>query len=303
MAQTIKLVKDGGGRRLDQFLAFHIKDLSRSRIQGLIHSGHVTVSGKTLKPSARLTGMNLVEVIIPTPTVTGIQSQNIPLEVVFEDEYIIVVNKPPGLVVHPGPGHSDGTLVNAILGKCPDLKGIGGTVRPGIVHRLDKNTSGLIVIAKSEASHQHLSVQLKNRSVTKKYLALVKGSIKNQKAIIDAPIGRDPDNRLKMAIVENGRKALTQYKVKSRFATCDLLNVTIQTGRTHQIRVHLSSIGHPIMGDYLYGGFVSGLCRQFLHACELEFKHPISEENINFKVDLPEDLSSFISLLAQRDRS
>jgi 23S rRNA pseudouridine1911/1915/1917 synthase len=297
MPQIVKVVKDGAGKRLDQFLALHIKNLSRSRIQGLIQGGYVTVSGVPLKSSAKLTGVKTVEVVIPDPTTGKIESQNIPIEVVYEDEYLIVVNKPPGLVVHPGPGHSDGTLVNAILDKCPDLKGIGGSIRPGIVHRLDKDTSGLIVIAKDEYSHRKISDQLKNRSVTKRYLALVKGSLENSEAIIDAPIGRDPDNRLKMAIVENGKNAVTQYRVISRFKSCDLLDVTIKTGRTHQIRVHMSSIGHPVMGDHVYKGSVAGLSRQFLHASELEFTHPILDKDITFNSDLPEDLSSFISLL------
>ena len=297
MTQIVKVVKDGAGKRLDQFLALHIKNLSRSRIQGLIQGGYVTVSGVTLKSSTKLTGINTVEVVIPDPTKGEIESQNIPLQVLHEDEYLIVVNKPPGLVVHPGPGHADGTLVNAILAKCPDLKGIGGTVRPGIVHRLDKDTSGIIVIAKDEYSHKNISAQLKNRSVIKKYKALVKGSMVSPEAIIDAPIGRDPDNRLRMAIVENGKNAVTQYRVVSRFKSCDLLDVTIKTGRTHQIRVHMASIGHPIMGDYMYKGSVSGLSRQFLHASELEFKHPVSDEYMTIKSDIPEDLSSFMSLL------
>ena len=297
MTQIVKVVKDGAGKRLDQFLALHIKNLSRSRIQGLIQGGYVTVSGVALKSSTKLTGINTVEVVIPDPTKGEIESQNIPLQVLHEDEYLIVVNKPPGLVVHPGPGHADGTLVNAILAKCPDLKGIGGTVRPGIVHRLDKDTSGIIVIAKDEYSHKNISDQLKNRSVIKKYKALVKGSMVSPEAIIDAPIGRDPDNRLRMAIVENGKNAVTQYRVVSRFKSCDLLDVTIKTGRTHQIRVHMASIGHPVMGDYMYKGSVAGLSRQFLHASELEFKHPVSDEYMTIKSDIPEDLSSFMSLL------
>ena len=297
MTQIVKVVKDGAGKRLDQFLALHIKNLSRSRIQGLIQGGYVTVSGVPLKSSTKLIGINTVEVVIPDPTKGEIESQNIPLQVLHEDEYLIVVNKPPGLVVHPGPGHADGTLVNAILAKCPDLKGIGGTVRPGIVHRLDKDTSGIIVIAKDEYSHKNISDQLKNRSVIKKYKALVKGSMVSPEAIIDAPIGRDPDNRLRMAIVENGKNAVTQYRVVSRFKSCDLLDVTIKTGRTHQIRVHMASIGHPIMGDYMYKGSVAGLSRQFLHASELEFKHPVSDEYMTIKSDIPEDLSSFMSLL------
>ena len=297
MTQIVKVVKDGAGKRLDQFLALHIKNLSRSRIQGLIQGGYVTVSGVALKSSTKLTGINTVEVVIPDPTKGEIESQNIPLQVLHEDEYLIVVNKPAGLVVHPGPGHADGTLVNAILAKCPDLKGIGGTVRPGIVHRLDKDTSGIIVIAKDEYSHKNISDQLKNRSVIKKYKALVKGSMVSPEAIIDAPIGRDPDNRLRMAIVENGKNAVTQYRVVSRFKSCDLLDVTIKTGRTHQIRVHMASIGHPVMGDYMYKGSVAGLSRQFLHASELEFKHPVSDEYMTIKSDIPEDLSSFMSLL------
>ena len=183
------------------------------------------------------------------------------------------------------------------MAKCPDLKGIGGTVRPGIVHRLDKDTSGIIVIAKDEYSHKNISDQLKNRSVIKKYKALVKGSMVSPEAIIDAPIGRDPDNRLRMAIVENGKNAVTQYRVVSRFNSCDLIDVTIKTGRTHQIRVHMASIGHPVMGDYMYKGSVAGLSRQFLHASELEFKHPVSDEYMTIKSDIPEDLSSFMSLL------
>lgn len=212
---------------------------------------------------------------------------------IYEDESLIVIDKPAGLSVHPGPGHPDGTLVNAVMALCPDITGVGEENRPGIVHRLDMDTSGVIVVAKNDRSHRSLSDQFKNRTVTKKYVALVEGNMDQKKAIVDGPIGRDPHDRKKMAIVENGRDAKTEYAVNERFAQFDYLGVKPKTGRTHQIRVHLCSVGHPVVGDILYGTRVAGLDRQFLHAESISLSHPINDILMEFKSPLPQDLLKF----------
>ena len=276
--------------RLDQMISCVIEAYSRSSARELIKKGLVKVDGKVGKPSTIVAVGQQITAIIPEHQKTSLQPQKIELSVIYEDESLIVIDKPAGLSVHPGPGHPDGTLVNAVMALCPDITGVGEENRPGIVHRLDMDTSGVIVVAKDDRSHRALSDQFKNRTVTKKYVALVDGNMDQKKAIIDGPIGRDPHDRKKMAIVENGRAAKTEYTVTERFAQFDCLGVKPKTGRTHQIRVHLCSVGHPVAGDILYGNRITGLDRQFLHAESISLSHPINDILMEFKSPLPQDL-------------
>lgn len=282
------------GERLDAFLALRQSTVSRSRIQRLIEGGQVTVDGRPSKPSLRVVTGQTVVLELPDPTPTRLRPQQIPLSVVHEDEGIIVIDKPAGMAVHPAPGNEDCTLANAILAHSPDLEGIGGELRPGIVHRLDKDTSGLIVVAKNERAHANLSEQFKQRTVKKVYLGLVHGHLSPPEAIIEAPLGRHPHDRQKMAIVKKGRPASTRYRVDRVFRQASLVQVRTQTGRTHQIRVHLTSIGHPIVGDSIYGRADPELDRHFLHAHDLGFRHPETGKDIEFQSGLPIELRSYI---------
>ena len=285
-------VKDRGDR-LDKYLATQMSSHSRARVQKLIAEGLVKVDGKVVRSSAKLGNGNFVEVTIPPARTSRLEPQLIPLEIVFEDLHIVVVDKPAGLAVHPAPGNVDSTLANAVLAHSPEIEGVGGEKRPGIVHRLDKDTSGLIVVAKTSASHESLSRQFANREVTKSYRALVHGTPAEAEAIIDAPIGRDRGNRQRMAIVSTGRNAITRYKTLWSLGTYTLLDVRPQTGRTHQIRVHLASVGYPVVGDEKYGRINTTLKRHFLHAEGLKFIHPDSKELLEFRSELPQDLKSF----------
>ena len=289
----IKFVAQRDDIRLDQIVSCVIEAYSRSAARELIKKGLVKVDGKIGKPSTKVAIGQQITAIIPEYQKTSLQPQQIELSVIYEDESLIVIDKPAGLSVHPGPGHPDGTLINAVMALCPDITGVGEDNRPGIVHRLDMDTSGVIVVAKNDRSHRSLSDQFKNRTVTKKYVALVEGNMYQKKAIIDGPIGRDPHNRKKMAIIENGRDAKTEYAVDERFAQFDWLSVKPKTGRTHQIRVHLCSLGHPVAGDILYGNRVAGLDRQFLHAESLSLAHPSNNSLMEFKSPLPQDLLKF----------
>ena len=298
MTDTRRFTADVAGARLDRYLDGVCPDLSRSRLQQLISQGNVTVGASaTTKAATRLKVGQLVTVTVPEPVESYLIPQDIPLEVVYQDADVIVVDKPAGLTVHPGPGHPDSTMVNALLAMCPDLQGIGGTVRPGIVHRLDKDTSGLIVVAKNEASHRKLSDAMKARECKKVYLALVHGEVKADEAVIDAPIGRDPANRKRMAIIATGRQATTRYKVVERLAGHTLVEAQLITGRTHQLRVHFASIGHPPVGDPIYCRIKSLLGRQFLHARRLGFRLPSTGEFVEFESPLPQDLSSYLESL------
>ena len=285
---------ENGGDRLDVFLARQSPDLSRSRIRKLIDDGHVTVDDRPVKASTRLVAGQTVTLELPPPSPADMQPWQVPLSVVFEDEHLIVIDKPAGMTVHPAPGNEERTLANAVLAHAPEIEGIGGERRPGIVHRLDKDTSGLIVVAKNERAHAHLSDQFKRREVNKVYLALVAGHPSPPEADIDAPIGRRPHDRLRMAVVSTGRPAITRYRVLTSYKRASLVEVRPRTGRTHQIRVHLSSVGHPVVGDAVYGRQVSGLSRQFLHAHRLAFLHPSSQEVVRFAVELPDDLRSYV---------
>ena len=299
MARTYEIVVDVGGDRLDRFLAESRPELSRSRVQRLVRAGMVTVDGRAEKRSFRLSAGQRVAITVPDPEPSRLEPQAIPLEIVYDAPDLIVVSKPAGLTVHPAPGHPDRTLVNAVLALAPDVAKAGEPPRPGIVHRLDKDTSGLIVVAKNERAHTDLSRQFKKRSVSKGYTVLVRGSPKPPEAMIDAPVGRHPVHRKRMAVVSSGRSAVTAYTTVERLPGFTLLEARPSTGRTHQIRVHLASIGHPVAGDAIYGRRETGLERQFLHAGSLGFRLPSSGEEIELRADLPDDLQGFLQALRE----
>jgi 23S rRNA pseudouridine1911/1915/1917 synthase len=301
------------GLRIDAFLAKKAPPLSRSYIKKLLLSGDITVNRQKKKPHYTLKQGDEVAVNIPAPKPLSVEGEKIPIDIVYEDSSLIVINKAPGMVVHPAAGNDRGTLVNALLYHCKDLSGIGGVERPGIVHRLDKGTSGLLLVAKNDATHQSLSKQLKERSMRKVYLALVKGEVRKDNGIIEARIGRDPHHRKKMAVLKSGgREAVTEYRVRERFAGFTLLEILLKTGRTHQIRVHLAHIRHPVVGDADYGrrliagkkrsgleNALSGLKRQALHAFRLGFVHPLKKEYMEFEAALPDDMRRVIQSLRE----
>ena len=280
------------GERLDAFLAARLPDLSRSAVQKLIEDGFVTLEGRKLKKNRKVAAGELYEVSLPEPEAPETAAEDIPLDIVYEDNDIIVVNKPKGMVVHPAPGHSGGTLVNALLHHCGEsLSGIGGEKRPGIVHRIDKDTSGLIIAAKNDRAHRALAAQLKDHSLSRVYEALVIGNIKDDRGTVDAPIGRHPVDRKKMAVTsKNSKPAVTHYEVLSRLNGVTHVRCRLETGRTHQIRVHMASIGHPVLGDTVYGRKKPepGLEGQCLHARELSFIHPGTGERVTLSCDQPE---------------
>lgn len=298
--RTVELIADRGGERLDVFVTRRLPELSRSHAHRLIAEGLVTVDGRQIKPAERITAGARVEVTIPPPERPAtLQPEAIPVTILFQDLDLMVVDKPAGLTVHPAPGHPTGTLVNALLALSPDLKGISGTLRPGIVHRLDKDTSGLMVVAKNDRAMRALQRQLKEREVRKTYLALVHGVPKPADGRIEAPIGRHPKNRKKMAVVPNGREAVTRYRVREVIAggKYALLEVEPVTGRTHQIRVHMAAIGHPIVGDAVYGKRSPVVERQFLHAWKLGFSMPLGGREVEFESPLPADLRAALEQL------
>ena len=286
-------VADADGERLDRFLDARCPALSRSRIQALISEGSVTLDDSAAKPSTKIKRGQTVLLRIPKPAESSLRPQRIPLTIVYEDSDLLVVDKPAGMTVHPAPGHPDGTLVNAVLAHCPDLQGIGGTVRPGIVHRLDKDTSGLMVVAKNDRAHRSLSDQLKAREFRKVYIALTHGSVTPSEAIINAPIGRSPANRQRMAVVDGGREAITRYRVLRHYPSHSLVEIHPTTGRTHQIRVHFASLGYPLVGDATYGKAGNALNRHFLHATTLGFKHPSSGDYHEFVAAMPAELEGY----------
>ena len=300
MNDRVEHLVETGGERLDVYLADRRSGLSRSRIRRLIDDGQVTVDGRPAKASTRLVVGQTVTLDLPPSSPAELRPWDVPLTIVFEDEHLIVIDKPAGMTVHPAPGNEDRTLANAVLAHAPGIEGIGGERRPGIVHRLDKDTSGLIVVAKNERTHTRLSEQFKSREVSKVYLALVAGHPSPPEADIDAPIGRRPHDRQRMAIVSTGRPAITRYRVVTSYSRSTLVEARPRTGRTHQIRVHLSSVGHPVVGDTTYGRPArpaEGLSRQFLHAFRLAFVHPASGETIRFTAELPNDLRSYLDRL------
>ncbi len=288
------------GIRLDAYITSKLEDLSRNMVQKLIKKGDILVNNKEEKESYKVQKGDQILVVIPKPEEKGLKKQEIPLDIIYEDEDILVVNKPKGMVVHPGNGNPDGTLVNAIMAHCEDsLSGIGGEIRPGIVHRIDKDTSGLLVIAKNDKAHINLSEQIKNRQVNKIYVALVKGIISENEATINMPIGRSTKDRKKMAVDKNGKEAVTHFKVIKRYNKYTYIKVKIDTGRTHQIRVHMSNIGYPIVGDIVYSNGKNdfGIEGQMLHAKELEFKHPITGKLMHFEAPLPKYFEEILSKL------
>lgn len=298
MVQTLWFTADDTRQRLDRFLAAHCPDLSRSQLQRLIADGYVTLDGGPVVAATKARAGQRISLTVPDPVEGDLAPEDIPLDVVHEDSDLLVVDKPAGMTVHPGPGHRSGTLANAVLAHCPDLQGIGGTLRPGIVHRLDKNTSGLIVVAKTQKAHTRLSSQLKQRRFKKVYVALLRGRLSPVEAIIEAPIGRDPRNRKRMAVVTGGRESVTRYTVLEYPAGYSLVEVRPTTGRTHQIRVHLTSLGHPLIGDAVYGQAHAGLNRHFLHAKILGFEHPSTGATVEFRAELPPELREFLRNLA-----
>ena len=283
--------------RLDKYLAGEYPELSRSILQKLIKQGFILVNDFAARPSQKLSVGDRIYVALPPPEKVSLAAEPIPVNVIYEDDDLLVICKPAGLVVHPSPGHTTHTLVNALLARCPDLAGFGDTMRPGIVHRLDRDTSGLMIIAKNSIAQQHLINQFKDRSVSKGYLVLVKGKLTPNQGIIDAPIGRDPSNRKRMAVLASGRQARTGYKVKEYLSGYSLLDVTTETGRTHQIRVHLSAIGYPVIGDAVYGVRSPYVKRQFVHAYRLGFRLPSSGEYREFICELPPDLKQAMALI------
>ncbi len=292
------------GKRLDTYIPSVDTDITRTSAQRLIEDGNILVNGKNAKVSYKIQENDKISVEIPEPKQIELKAQNIPIEIVYEDSDIIVVNKPKGMVVHPANGNPDGTLVNAIMAICKDsLSGIGGEIRPGIVHRIDKDTSGLLIVAKNDNVHVKMSEQIKNHEVKKTYIALVRGVFKENEATIDMPIGRSTSDRKKMAINKNGKNAITHIKVLKRFDKYTLLKVNIETGRTHQIRVHLSHIGYPIVGDYTYsnGKNEFDVIGQCLHAQKLEFKHPITQKDMCLEAELPQYFKDILDKLKDRE--
>ena len=292
--------------RIDLYLTQKEIYPSRSQIRNLIAQGKIKVNGNPIKPSYILKNGDVIDLAFPENKELKIKAEAIPLDIIYEDEYLVVVNKPADMIAHPAGKIRSGTLVNALLYHCQDsLSGIGGVIRPGIVHRLDKNTSGLMVVAKNDFAHLDLSRQIKDHQVTKKYLALVHGNLKDDSGIIDAPIGRSLKNRKKMAVTEGkSREAITHFKVLKRFSGYTLVEATLRTGRTHQIRVHLAFIGYPIVGDQLYGHRRQGLNinRQALHSHILGFVHPASKKYIEFSVPLPQDMQELIDRLEGEEK-
>lgn len=302
--QQVEITLDAVGERLDRALTERMPDLSRMQWQRLIREGHVTVDGIRAKPSYRIEGGETLVAFIPEVVEAEITAESIPLDIRYEDSDLIVVNKPPGMVVHPSLGHAGGTLVNALLAHCPDLEGVGGERRPGIVHRLDKDTSGLIVAAKHDHALWQLQNQFKQRTVSKVYLTLVNGSLQPPEALIDAPIGRDPRHRQKMAVVTTGsgdaRPAQTGIRALTYYPDYTFVECRPRTGRKHQIRVHMAYIGFPVVGDNLYGRRKDKLAlkRHFLHAAELTFRRPSDGEEIHITAELPDDLAAVLAALS-----
>ena len=283
--------------RIDKVLTSLEPEITRSQLKNLINDGHVTVNGQAVKPKYKVQAGDKISLVKPEPQSLELTPENIPLDIVYEDDDVIVVNKPQGMVVHPAPGHPDHTLVNALLYHSP-LSTINGTFRPGIVHRIDKDTSGLLMVAKNDLAHQSLAEQLRNKTNKREYLALVYGQIKEDEGTIDAPLGRNPQDRKKQAVVKGGRHAVTHFKVMKRYDNFTLVKCILETGRTHQIRVHMKYIGHPLVGDPLYGPRkVIGKDGQFLHAALLGFKHPRTGKELVFEAPLPENFQKMLDKL------
>ncbi len=303
--RTVKLEVDenGIGQRLDAYASAEVQDLSRSRVQALLDQGNVLLNGKPTKASAKLRLGDIIQIIVPPPVEWDVKAEDIPLDIVYEDERILVINKDRGVVVHPAAGHRQGTLVNAVLSHCPDLRGIGGEIRPGIVHRLDKDTTGLLVVAKDEETLRDLQSQIKDRTAKRQYLALCKGRLPADSGTVDAPIGRDERDRKRMAVRPGGREAVTAFEVVMRFGNeYTLLVAKLQTGRTHQIRVHMAHLKHPVVGDPVYSRTRGelGMRGQALHAFKLGLAVPKSGQYVEFSAPLPDDFREALETLERR---
>ena len=299
------IIADLENMRLDAYISSKEENMSRTNIQRLIEEGNVLVNEKKEKPSYKIQLNDNIEINMPAPKEVDIKPQDISIDIVYEDDDIVVVNKPKGLVVHPANGNPDGTLVNAIMAKCKSsLSGIGGELRPGIVHRLDKDTSGLLIIAKNDKAHINMSEQIKNRNVKKIYIALVKGIVKENEATINMPIGRSTKDRKKMAVRKDGKEAVTHFRVIKRYDKYTLLELKIDTGRTHQIRVHMAEIGHPVVGDMVYsnGKNEFGVEGQMLHAKSLDFKHPITGKEMHVEAELPEYFKQVLEKIEKQNK-
>lgn len=304
MAKEVSYKAEEAGKRLDVFLVTHQPELSRSHIQKLIDQGVVLVDGQVRKANYKLRGGETVSLVIPEAEPVSVEPENIPLDVLYEDKDIIVINKPRGMVVHPAAGVHTGTLVNALLYHCHDLSGINGEIRPGIVHRLDKDTSGVLVCAKNDVTHLDLAEQISTKTAHRVYRAIVHGNIKEEAGIIKGDIGRHPTDRKKMAIVrENGKPAVTHFKVLERFGEYTLVECRLETGRTHQIRVHMTSIGHPLVNDPKYGPKKSSpfaIKGQALHSLSLTLNHPVTKEEMTFTAPLPQDMEKILTGLRNK---
>lgn len=313
MTHTFTAIPSDAKNRLDIFLSQKLPELTRSRIKNLIEGGLVYLNSKPAKAGVKIKTGDKIAITIPLPQVIAAEPEKIQMDILYEDKHIIVINKPPGLTVHPGAGRAKGTLVNALLYHCKDLSGIGGALRPGIVHRIDKDTSGVIIAAKTDKAHQSLSQQFKEHSIKRRYLTIVWGVVKNDEGTIDLPIGRHISERKKMSVrAKRGRRAVTHYRVIKRFNNFTLLEASLETGRTHQIRVHLSAIHHPVAGDPVYGkkNMPSGLSpkltmllknlkRQALHAQTLGIIHPETKEYLEFTSPLPDDMNTVMRALEE----
>lgn len=282
------------GVRIDKFLSNKFEGKSRSFIQGLIEDEGIVVNNKKVKSNYKLKENDEIKINMPEPTELQVKAQDIPIDIIYEDKDVIVVNKPKGMVVHPAPGNYEGTLVNALLYHCTDLSSINGVIRPGIVHRIDKDTTGILVVAKNDEAHNKLSDQLKEHTMKREYYALVEGRIKQNSGTIDKPLARSKKDRLKIAITPDGKRAVTHYEVLERFRNATLIKCVLETGRTHQIRVHFESIGCPLLGDELYGGNMELINRQALHSYMLEFDHPFLKKHLIIRCKLPNDMESIV---------
>ena len=297
----ITLVCEESGTRIDKYIS--VDGMTRATVQRLIENGGITVNGKPTKNNYKLKSGDIIEIEPEEPQDANIEAENIELNIVYEDDSLLVVNKPQGMVVHPAPGNYSGTLVNALMYHCKDnLSGINGVMRPGIVHRIDKDTSGLLLVAKTDEAHHSLSEQIQNKTVRREYICVCEGVVKPKKGIVDAPIGRDPSNRLKMAVTPlNSKNALTHFEVVEQFESAALVKCVLETGRTHQIRVHMLYIGHPVMGDPLYArSNPMNLSGQALHARIIGFNHPVTGEYMEFNVNPPEEFNDLVSKLQNK---
>ena len=289
--------------RIDKFIANVASDLTRSRIQGLISDGNITVNNKVVKANYKVREQDIIKILIPDAVPVDIPAEDIPLDIVYEDDDILIVNKPKGMVVHPAPGHYTGTLVNALMYHCKDnLSGINGELRPGIVHRIDMDTTGLLVVCKNDKAHNFVAEQLKEHSITRKYQAIVYNAFKDEEGVVEGNIGRHPNDRKKMTITPNGKEAITHYKVLKNMGKYTLIECQLETGRTHQIRVHMSSINHPLLGDEIYGpkNCPFKLQGQVLHAKTLGFIHPTTKEYMEFDSELPTYFTKLIDTLSNQ---